>query len=419
MNPSFETDPHPGRPKILFIGPGDSSHTYSWIDLLADRPFNVRFFVPPRFFSPPDSWKIKTYITAYDHGPLDRLTRKRLVDKGTTRRVAQRYLARALNKPWDSEQVGAAWLAQIIREWQPHIVHTFQVDVAEFYFRVCRDYGIENGPKWVLQVRGGPELAMRRLMPEHKESIRRTLLAGDQVVADNQQNYEFALEMGVKQDQISLGVVPGTGGIDVMSLVNRWRGNPSERRILLWPKAYEGPQNKALPVLEALKLAKARMPPCEIHLVATNPEVRMWFQTLPADLREACVLYERAPRDQVLELMVSARIMLAPSVSDGVPNAMYEAMAAGAFPIISPLDTVVPLVREEENVLFARNLYPEEIAGALVRAATDDRLVDTAAKRNLELVKRLASRDEIRERVIRFYESLAGTPAALLKGGKT
>lgn len=408
MNSSFETDPYPGRPRILFIGPGDSTHTHAWIELLENEPFNVRLFVPPYMYSPPDNWKVKTYITAYEHGPLDPATRKRLVDKGKTRRLADRYFALARRRPWDSEQYGNAWLAEIISDWRPHIIHTFQFDVAEFYFRIRREYGIENGPKWVLTVRGGPELALRRLDPQYKERLRQTLTACDQLVADNQQNYEYALSVGVLENQISsLGVVPGTGGIDVTRLAEGWKGPPSERKILLVPKAYEWPQGKALPVLEALKLAETGMPPCEVHLLAVSPEVRMWFHTLPDDVRARCFLYERIPRKQALELMVASRAMLAPSLSDGVPNSMYEAMAAGAFPIVSPLETILPLVENEQNVLFARNLYPEEIADAIIRAMTDDEMVNAAAPRNLELVKRIANREEVRRRVIAFYDRLA------------
>jgi len=73
---------------------------------------------------------------------------------------------------------------------------------------------------------------------------------------------------------------------------------------------------------------------------------------------------------------------------------------------LSPIETVTSVVKNEENVLFARNLYPHEIADALVRAMTDDALVDEAAQKNLELVRRIASRDLIRPRVIEFYESL-------------
>jgi uncharacterized protein (DUF2336 family) len=71
------------------------------------------------------------------------------------------------------------------------------------------------------------------------------------------------------------------------------------------------------------------------------------------------------------------------------------------------LETIQPVVEEERNVLFARNLYPEEIANALVRAMSDDELVDAAAEKNLELVRRIANRAEIRSRVVAFYEELA------------
>jgi glycosyltransferase involved in cell wall biosynthesis len=106
--------------------------------------------------------------------------------------------------------------------------------------------------------------------------------------------------------------------------------------------------------------------------------------------------------------MTKARVMLAPSLVDGVPNSMYEAMAAGAFPIVSPLDTIRPLVENETNVLFARNLYPNEIADALCRAMSDDALVDAAAQRNLALARRIADRSKIKTRVIEYYERLAG-----------
>jgi hypothetical protein len=58
-------------------------------------------------------------------------------------------------------------------------------------------------------------------------------------------------------------------------------------------------------------------------------------------------------------------------------------------------------------VLFARNLYPDEIGHALARAMNDDHLVDDAAEENLALVRALADRATIRPRVIGLYESLA------------
>ena len=409
MNSSFDTDAYPGRPRILFIGPGDSTHTHAWIDLLENEPFNVRVYIPPNMVSPPNNWKVKTYITAYDRAPLDPTIRKRLIDKGKAKRLVVRSLARARNQRWNSSRYAEEWLAQVVRTWRPHIVHTFSLDAAEFYFVVRRDYHVGSEAKWVLQARGGADLAWSHLDPELREKIGQVLRACDQLLSDNTQNFRIARELGVCEEQLSsIGTVPGTGGIDVRDLAARWDGLPSTRRVILWPKVYEWPWSKALPIYEALKLSWDRIQPCEVDMLATTPDARMYYWTLPEHMRQACHLRDRVPRSEVLHAMTHARVMLAPSLVDGTPNSMFEAMAAGALPIVSPLETIIPLVEDERNVLFARNLYPEEIAAALIRAMTDDALVNEAAQRNLELVKRIANRDEVRARVVKFYESLAG-----------
>ena len=408
VNSSFDNDLYPGRPKILFIGPGDSTHTHSWVDLLHDEPFNVRAFIPPNMVSPPQDWTIRTYLTAYERGSIDCAIRKRLIDEGRAKRLVQRYVTLARKQSWNSNKFAEEWLAQIIRHWQPDIIHTFSLAAGEFYFNVRQTYGLRNQGKWVLQVRGGADLAWSHLDPELRGQIGEVLRACDQLLSDNTQNFRIARDLGVRQDQLSsIGTVPGTGGIDVRNLADKWQGPPAMRRVILWPKVYEWPWSKALPVYEALKLAWDRIQPCEVEMLATLPGARMYFWTLPEEMRRACRLRERVPRSQALEAMTRARVMLAPSLVDGTPNAMFEAMAAGALPIVSPLETIMPLVEDGRNVLFARNLYPEEIAAALVRAMTDDALVNESSQRNVELVKRIANRDEVRVRVVKFYESLA------------
>ena len=161
-----------------------------------------------------------------------------------------------------------------------------------------------------------------------------------------------------------------------------------------------------MPVFEALRLAWDRIQPCEVVMLAMNQEAGKWYWTLPGPVREQCRVHDRIPRCEVLALMQRARVMLAPSLVDGTPNSLFEAMACGALPIVSPLDTITPIVRHEENVLFARNLYPQEIAESLCRAMADDTLVARCTSRNVKLVKTLADRSTIRIRVIDYYHSL-------------
>jgi len=416
---NFELDAHPGRPRILFVGAAESSHTHAWIDLLEGSGLNARLFALPHT-TPPDSWPVRTYVTAYGHkGALDPARRAGLYPEGAAARFAVRNLRRVFRREGSPEASAARWLSEVVRRWRPDVIHTLGLNTASyFYADVRKRFGLEGRGLWVVQARGGPDLALHRLVPEHAGRIREVLGTCDQFVADNERNYELALECGLRRESLSpLGVVPGTGGIDVDALAGAWAAPPSGRTVLLWPKAYECPQSKALPVFEALKLlGEERLAPFEVHMLAMTAETRMWFETLPEWLRRQCRTYERVPRGLALELMTRARVMLAPSLSDGVPNSLYEAMAAGAFPVLSPLETITPVVREGENVLFARNLFPEEVAGALARALGDDALVDAAAERNLALVRRIADRAQVRARVLDFYEGLAARGAERREG---
>ena len=296
MNSEFERDTHLGRPKILFVGSPYSTHTHSWIDLLSDTDFNVRLFSVGGGY-PPHLWKVKTYLTDL-HLPegLDPATRLCLFPKpeeyrfhgsrcGQALRVLKlirksfpRFLSAAVRKElknemrrggwirlaakvisperWLAQIIREKWLAQIIREWQPDIIQTLGLDPAAFfYLSVRRDFVVTDTGTWVLQLRGGSDLSLSHFDPQAVERIAPVLQACDQIVSDNRVNFQFARAMGVKEEQISvISPVPGTGGLDVESLRTRWEGPPSARqRLIVWPKTYECPWSKALPVFEALK----------------------------------------------------------------------------------------------------------------------------------------------------------------------
>lgn len=408
MSPRLAPDPCPGAPRVLFVGLGHSSHTHGWIDLLRDSGLNVRLFSMNEG-APPDSWPTPTYVSSFPpvRGSVPG-TRENLHLPGRAGRWATRALAAF--GPGGAQNMGGRWLSRILRQWRPHVVHTLGLRYAAYFYRhVQKTFGPDPGPLWVAQARGGPDLALDRLDPEFSGRIAEVLAHCDAFIADNARNYELALELGLAPGKVSpLGPVPGAGGVDLAELATLRAGPPSTRtRTIVWPKAYEGRQSTARPVLEALSRVFERIRPEAVHMLAASPETLDWWREQSAHVRERCHLHGRIPNAETLRLLGQARVMLAPSLSDGVPNSLYEAMALGALPVLSPLQTITPLVRGGENVLFCRNLYPDEIAEALVRAMEDDGLADAAAGRNLELVARLADRADIARRVRRMYLDLA------------
>ena len=198
--------------------------------------------------------------------------------------------------------------------------------------------------------------------------------------------------------------------VDVDALRSMWQLYPSKReRVIVWPKAYELYTSKAMPVFEAILKVWDRIQPCRIEMIwMVQSDVKIWYEKLfPEHIKASCPTYGRLTREETLARIANARVMIAPSLSDGIPNTMMEAMALGAAPLVSPLDTIVPVVKNEENVIFARNLYPDEIAEALVRLMSDDSLVDRMADNNLVRIREMADRKQVRERALVFYEEVA------------
>jgi glycosyltransferase involved in cell wall biosynthesis len=403
MTVAFDADPYPDEPRILFIGLAQSSHTHAWIDLLSESELNVRLFAIPNSV-PPTQWPIKTYVSL--SSIQNNTSTREYLYSGTAGKARNFYNGFAVKHYLKQIGTSEEWLFHIIKSWQPHIIHTLGLEPASYYyFDVRKKFHLASIGKWIVQVRGGPDLALNRFLPEYAQKIRSVFQECDQVIADNQQNYEYALEMGLDGDRIcELGTLPGSGGIDVEGLKNLWQDPPSTReKIIVWPKAYECPQSKALPVFEALKLAWHRLPPCKLFMFAADHETMLWFQALPEYIKEASSISYRVPRNELLSCLVKARVMLAPSILDGIPNSLYEAMASGAFPIVSPLETISQVVRENENVLFARNLYPAEVAEALVKAMSDDALIDRASRNNYLLVSQIANRALIIPKITDYY----------------
>ncbi len=433
----FPPDPAPGRPKILFIGWPESSHTHSWIDLLERTAFNPRLFCLPST-EPPGDWPVRCYLTAPGAPRQHNATRQTLfpprqmtlsygiyllqeaMDRGAIRGAGGQRLLKGLirlNERLPGQRRAAALeaaLARAITDWRPDVIHTLGFDpAAYFYLRTREAFGLEGIGRWVAQARGGPDIALQRYVPSARALMEKVFATCDHFIADNQQNYDFALSAGLAPRQVSepgMSVVSGAGGLDLEGLRAGWSLPPSKReRVIVWPKAYEITTAKAMPVFEAILKVWDQIQPCRIDMLwMTQPEVRIWYEKLfPEAIKRQCPAYGRLTRAETLEHISRARVLLAPSLSDGIPNTMLEAMALGAAPLVSPLDTITPVVEAEKNVVFARNLYPDEIAAALVRMMSDDALVDRLAENNLARIRELSDRARIKVRAKAYYEAVA------------
>lgn len=404
------------KTKILFVAPAQSTHTHSWVDLLTDSNFDARVFgirgtIAPAGFPfqviSAGNRRKSSWLSSYLRWRIAKTSRALLNDK--LRFTFLNFMARIFGQSveWfgDCEE---ELLANAISTWKPDIIHTLGIEFSALLFQRTRKcYGLEHAGTWVVSAWGGSDFDLVRLDPNYSKELCSVILECGYFIADNDPAYSYAKELGLDSSMIiARGQTPGAGGVDVDKLRSLRTLMPSQQRTILIPKTYECSFSKILPVFEALKLCWKQISPCNIVMTACNPEAAAWFYALPEYIRSCSVLKDRIPHEQLLEIMANSRIVLAPSLIDGIPNTLYEAMATGAFPIFSPLETFRNILSDGKNILYARNLYPEEIAFALIKAMSDDDLVDSAVNLNQKLVHSLAERSDVRRDVIDFYNSI-------------
>jgi glycosyltransferase involved in cell wall biosynthesis len=417
--------------KVLFVGLAESSHTASWIDLLDGSSIEFALFALPTG-ALPASKTIPTYMAdrrarrgAHNFNLLNlskrsvstlSLLRLHMAVSKHLRRIVKvfyRVVLRRVKHQNGLEEYDFLLRFQLrsfIRTFQPKIVHTLGVfPSADLFLSIADEF---PNIVWVAQVRGGPDLELNVFDPVKKKTIQSVLEKAQRIICDSESNYQLAEDLGADIEKFTFGVVSGSGGLDFDRFVlerNKLEDKLISRRVV-WPKVYESITSKAAPVIEAINLAWDDIQPATFtFLWLEDPDLELWIKSyLRPEILSSIDIRKRVTHSEALDLIKSAQVLLAPSLMDGVPNVMLESMMLSTVPIVSPIPTITTLVSDPENVIFARNLYPEEIASALIRALNDSDGNVRRVTANRKLVQSRYERVDIKNRLIQMYDLLEG-----------
>ncbi|MDK3155395.1 glycosyltransferase [Kamptonema cortianum] len=145
----------------------------------------------------------------------------------------------------------------------------------------------------------------------------------------------------------------------------------------------------------------------------SSPEVSAVCRYLREFTGLDCHVAPRLPYRELLGLFARSRIAISASDVDGTPSFLVEAMAAGAFPIHSDMESIREWVDPGQNGLVFPVADHRMLAEHIDRALRDDPMVIRAAEINRRTTLTRLNRSDIRERMQSCLSHIMQTPLGI------
>lgn len=385
--------------RILFCLDGHSTHAQEWMRLLEGTDWEVHAFVggavPPCRIDA----TFHTLDAKAENPAGNRLQPFWPFRRGVTRVCRIRF--------GGGPDVESKRFAALARRLRPAIVHSLRLQNESYVVAGALSAVREIGAPWIVSL-WGSDLSHFGRRPSHAAIIRDVMTSCDCITADCARDLRLSLEHGAARGQLFFDhLIPGNGGVDLERIrAHVSIGDPAARRTLLFPHARTDRFRRFDRVIEAVDRVADSLGDVELVFLGVDDESRAQLRTLSGGLGDRCRICGRVSRDEVFGWLGRSRAMVRPSLSDGTPNVMLEAMVAGALPVMSPHESVREWIEDGRNGLLVDNEDTDALANAIRRAARDDVLVRGAAGHNPTLVAERADRRRIREQVLAMYDEL-------------
>ncbi|MDA8016069.1 MAG: glycosyltransferase [Thermoanaerobaculia bacterium] len=385
--------------RILFVGDPYCVHSSRWIHQLRDTGWDIHLFDP---------------TNALIHLELEGITlhtgwKKKDVPRGT--RVCSRwpftrgrhFLQRRLPMLWSRIlPPPEERLARLIEQLSPDCVHSLGLrDYATPVVRAAEqlDGGLEV--PWIFSCRGSDIFYFRRT-PQEVDAIRKVLAGCDYFLANCERDVSLAGEYGLRGEV--LGLFQGGGGYPVDEMVAECPPGPPSARKAVAVKGLETVLGRALLTIEALRRCADLLQDHRILFHQCRPETVEAAEQFSRDTGIEIEILPRVHYRKVWSYFGRARLSIAVSLSDGIPNAMLESMIMGALPIqTDPGGATAEWIEDDTNGLLVPPDDADAVASAIRRGLQDDALVDEAAEINRRLARERLDYEMVRDRVIEMY----------------
>lgn len=291
----------------------------------------------------------------------------------------------------------ARGLRAVVERVRPDLVHALRIP---YEGMLAAD--ASTGLPLIVSVWGNDFTLHASATPLMRHYTRWTLSAADALHADCQRDIRLAGELGFGAAKPTL-VMPGNGG--VRTDIFYPPALPVQAPVVLNPR---GPRAyiRNDTFFNAIPLVLEKQPAARFLCAAMAGERRAvrWVNDLHID--HAVELLPALPHEQMGGLFRRAQVVVSPSLHDGTPNSLLEAMACGCLPVAGDLESIREWITPAVNGLLADPTDERALADAILLGLENKDLRERAAGLNKELILSRAEYGRCMARALELYENV-------------
>lgn len=291
----------------------------------------------------------------------------------------------------------------ILRNLKPDIVVAFRTQ-NEGYIAALT--GIHP---WALFTQGSDFIYMAKRHRSHAWLTSIAVQRADALMADCQRDVSLAKQYGFSKNNPSL-LSPGNGGVDLSVYRPGVAANQRERWVV-YPRGL-APYIRLDTLLYSIFSLQHEPDYSDVRykLLVTTAVIPV----VESMVRRQCLNMSKIDilpfmtQNKMAALLQKTAVIVSPSLTDGTPNSMLEAMACGAFPVMSNLESIREWICHGQNGLLFDPTQPQDLTNCLRIALDDATLSQQAQDLNIEIIRERADYLHVMPEVRQFLIKVSG-----------
>ena len=297
-------------------------------------------------------------------------------------------------------------LLSAIDNLRPDILHTLELQHAGYVGLEARLRRPDDFPIWIASGWGSDTFLYRKL-PEHLDRLQTMARVLDGFHSDCARDGALLEQWGFRG--LHFPAVAASGGVDLATYPHPDDLPPPSQRRMILVKGYHHWAGRGMDVLLAIHKIAPALHGLQIR-ISHAPPVMARAATIVARENGLDIVADPYYPDQAsaVHRLAAARVVVGYGISDGISTTLLEAMTVGTYCIQADTACGCEWIEPGVSGMAVPAHDVDALAAALLRAATDDDLVDAAVWRNRQEIEWRWSAEAVAPLVLGGYAALLG-----------